>query len=646
MSSIITAVFKATIGMIVNRGRDAAAERLKEGDVADQKFRGAIVREIEEIKTKLDGLARKDLLPGIDAFETGLGFLYQAIDEEAPEATTGRAERFQEKHSKEISSPSPTVAAKTVAFAEKMKRMQLNAFSDKTKRALYQANKRFKMTREEATRAFNNEALSTFNRVTAIRYRVISTMLGSAIETVATAGDLSTLSVENVLENALPECEQCLLKLNSLPDVQNNFKVELDQGLLNIKGWFGKDERRQIISTVCQVNRAIYDAKKTLCKDRHIFIWPLVDTGEEKINPLRDERVAKVLKTVGTEHSCVGPLSFGQEGPEENRLSSPEGIATNSDGQFIVADNGDKTIKVFDINGNFLLSFNTCISEVGKRVSISDVTTDENSSIYVLDFVTPGAEDSELEVCFQFKVVSRHRKPFTMFDLATDKNSNIYVLESPITDLPGKDIELEVKVFNSTFELLLKFPAGSHNWTRLARMAVTKNKVLVSRNTDNGHVVDIYNHEGAFVLHFDEEIIKYADDITADDDGRMMILNAKDSYIHVFNDDGEQLSKFYINTKGYKNTETLRIGCHPEGKHVVVVGVEKKENVLNPLVKHFFGFTIEQRTGPLSASIYTKDGKFVRKILHQDSISRINAIAVTRKGHIAVAVDGTEVIVI
>ena len=91
------------------------------------------------------------------------------------------------------------------------------------------------MAREEATRAFNNEALSTFNRVTAIRYRVMATMLGSAIETVATAGDLSTLSVENALENALPECEQCLQKLNSLPDVQNNFKVEFEKGLLNIK---------------------------------------------------------------------------------------------------------------------------------------------------------------------------------------------------------------------------------------------------------------------------------------------------------------------------------------------------------------------------------------------------------------------------
>ena len=574
MSSIITAVFKATIGLIVNKGRDAAAERLEDGDVADQKFRRVIVREIEDIKKKLDALARTHLLSGIDAFETGLGYLYQAIDEEAGDATTGAAETFQEKHLKESSSPSPTVTAKTVAFAEEMKRMQLNEFSDETKRALSEAKERFKMAREETTRAFNNEALSTFNRVTAIRYRVMATMLGSAIETVATAGDLSTLSVENVLKYALPECEQCLQKLNSLPDVQNNFKVELEKGPLNIKGRFGKEERRQIISTVCQVNRAIYDAKKTFSKEQPIWIWPLVDTGEDKVDPLRDRRVAKVLEKVGTEHSCVGPLLFGEEGQEENRLKEPVGIATNSDGQFIIADDGDKTIKVFDSNGNFLLSFETCKNYVGKLVSILDV--------------------------------------------ATDENNNIYVLES-LEKLGTEDFELEVKVFKSAAELVLKFRARSKG-RYSARMAVTKNKVLVLGNTGNVNVVDVYDHEGAFVRQFREKIIGYATDITADDDGRIMTagLYMFDPCIYVFTDEGEQLSKFHTNTEGYLSF-IRRIGCHPQGEHVVV-GRE------------------EEYTGLYSVFIYTKDGKFVRKItLHEYQIEYFWGITVTRKGHIAVA---------
>ena len=51
MSSIITAVFKLTVGLLVNKGRDKAAEKLKDGDVTDEKFRGLIVREIDDIKS-------------------------------------------------------------------------------------------------------------------------------------------------------------------------------------------------------------------------------------------------------------------------------------------------------------------------------------------------------------------------------------------------------------------------------------------------------------------------------------------------------------------------------------------------------------------------------------------------------------------
>ena len=80
MSSIVTAVFKATIGLLVNKGRDKAAEKLRDGDITDQKFRGLIVREIDDIKSKLDGLARKDLLASISFFEEGVELLYVVFD--------------------------------------------------------------------------------------------------------------------------------------------------------------------------------------------------------------------------------------------------------------------------------------------------------------------------------------------------------------------------------------------------------------------------------------------------------------------------------------------------------------------------------------------------------------------------------------
>ena len=57
MSAIISAVLKGTIGLIVKKGRDVAAEKLKDGDVTDQKLRGLIVSELNDIKGKLDALS-------------------------------------------------------------------------------------------------------------------------------------------------------------------------------------------------------------------------------------------------------------------------------------------------------------------------------------------------------------------------------------------------------------------------------------------------------------------------------------------------------------------------------------------------------------------------------------------------------------
>ena len=501
MSAIITAVFKATFGLLVNKARDKAAEKLKEGDVTDKRLRDLIQREIDDIKSKLDGLARKDLLAAIDAFEAGVRYLYQAVDADANVVMAGARERGNE------ALPTPTV--NTVALATEMGKMELTELNEKTKRALSHAKKRFEMARERATDAFNNEALSTLDRIKAIRYRVMATMLESAVETVAIAGDLSSLSVRSALENALPECEQCLQKLNSLPDVQNNFKVELQKGLLNVKGRFGKDERREIISTVCQVNRAIYDAGK----NAGILYCPSVDTEGEIIYILRDERVEKVLSKVGMNHCCVTPWSLGQEGEEEHNLKNPRGIATNADGQFIVADYSDKSVKVLDGSGKLVFQIHLERKDTETNLCVRDVATDVNSSIYVL-------------------------------------------VELSLGDEP------EVHVFSHTADLLHKFPVRGV-WGRLA---VTNNKVLVLTGLTTVHV---YEHEGRYVRSFGEGILACAWDITASPDGQVMILDRL-SCVFIFTEDGEQQRKF--NTE---EDEYLRIACHPSGEFVVVAGEER-----------------------------------------------------------------------
>ena len=455
MSSIATFLFKATIGWLVNKGRDVTAEKLKEGDVTDKKVRDLIVREVKDIKSKLDGLSRKDLLAAVDSFETGVRFLFQALDVKP----SGEASAATEKTSVGIKEENVDLAdvVKIVSFASEMEKIQKIDLDEATKITFSQAKERFKMAREKATEASNNEALEVFDRITAIRCRVMAAILESVVETARTAGDLSPASVKSALENALPECDQCLHKLHCLPAVQGNFKVELDKGVLNVRGRYGKDERRMIISTVCQVNRAIYNVTQAVGRDLHVLVWPSVNTGEDEVDPLRDRRISKVLHKVNMEHCCVTPWSIGQQGEEEHKLKKPCGIATNHRGQFLIADDGDKTVKVLDSNGKFDFRFNPQTDDAVTKLDILDVATaGEDDRIYLLvGLKKPGAEKWENEV----------------------------------------------QVFNKTADLQHKFPVRRGGWDD--RLTVSSGKQRGKFLLLAGHVVHVYEEpSGEFVCSF------------------------------------------------------------------------------------------------------------------------------------------------
>ena len=530
MSAIISAVFKATIGLIVDKGRDVAAERLKEGDVADQKFRSLIVRDLKEIHYKLDALSQKDLKAAVDFFETGLGCLYRAFDAmHSANVSLGAAkvaERNEEVDFKEITLPSDTDPEKNIVLANGIRNMQLNELDETTKSLLSNAQKKFRLAVENATHACNNEALSTFDRIMAIRYRVMAAMLQSAAETARTTGDL-----KSTLQKALPECEQCLKKLNSLPAVQNSFKVELSKGLLNIRGQFGKDERMQIISIVCQVNRTVYDAMQTAgkTKDVHVLKWPYVDIGEDQVDPLRDVRVIQVLEKsekVDMEHYCITPgLSF------DVKLGGYRNIhcATNTLGQFLIAEKWETTVHVYDKNGMLQFSYNAQTDDAKSqfRIEIADIVTEDvGDKIYLL-------------------IISA-----------------------------GED---EVQVLNKTADLQCKFPVEYGE-----RLIVSGSK-LVILGPREAHV---YNQNGEFDRSFEffkSEDDKMLADCTATYDGRILIMYRKGDlsdyfWVHIFTMEGQETAKFKSGVG--LNLGRMFFSPRSAGEHVVIAGCNFEDGIM------------------------------------------------------------------
>ena len=491
MSSLITAVFKATIGLLVNKGRDKLAEKLNEGDVTDQKFRGLIVREIDEIKSKLDGLARKDLLASISLFKEGIELLYEVF-ESARSSSQHRA-----------ITAAATVGAEQFDIAKEIRNLELSSLDESATRKLGRAKKRFEEARLEAIRAFSNEALELPDRLLAMQYRLMAAIL----ETVDNPTD------------ALAACRVCLDELHQVPAVKEYFKVELEEGL-RLRARFNKDERRQIIFSVCHANRVIYDVMNMLGSVKR-WTLPYVEIGKEKMDPLRDERVVKALKKQGNEHCCL-LWSFGQEGEEKHKLKGPRGIATNTKGQFLVADVLDKTVKVFDSNGKYDFRFNP-------------QTDNADTEVYILDVATAGEGD---KIYLRVNLV----KP--------------------------EAFEREVQVFNKTADLQHKFPVRRRGYW--GRLTVSSGKQCGKILLLAGDIVDVHEPNGELVCSFGEGVFKSAVDITATCDGRVMIVDGEDDSLYLFDVEGHQLGKFNINDE---RDVYYRIACHP-ASDVVLAGWE------------------------------------------------------------------------
>ena len=538
MSFIATAVFKATIGLLINKARDGAAEKLKGGDVTDEKLRDLIVRKIDQINSKLDGLARKDLLSSISTFKEGIAILFDVFDKankgvkELKENVTGQAAAAAATTEVSLQSSASTQAVEG-PLANKLAHLQLIDLDESSKELLSDAKERFKEARSKATDAFSNEGLNTPDRILAMMIRVMATILEKA---------------DNPA-NALSPCRVCLEELHALPAVKNNFSIALGKGL---KSRFGKDERKAIIAAVCDINHAIFDVTLMVSPDSLIFqIWPLIEVGGENVHPLRDPRVAE-LSQQNSQYLGYYPVqwSFGAD-----ILKCPINIRTNSKGEFIVGDMRNKNINVFDSNGKFSATF-----KLDAQTTVRDVAIDQADNVYVL-FWNKGLSRGQVRVfdkdnnklhCFGYDnftpsrlAVLERKYSKKVFVVGERPNARVVVDVTVICDshLLGEKLlwdgyqevksitthddrfmvlvvpaqtpdETEVHLFSAGGSCLHKFRV-CHETNRLPKRFVTK-----AIHWENGHVivasfavdprrlasrdvdVSIYTEEGNLVHHF------------------------------------------------------------------------------------------------------------------------------------------------
>ena len=126
------------------------------------------MRQIDDIKSKLDGLARKDLLASMSFFKEGIEFLYEVFR---------KARSRSEYRAITVQAAGTDIFAKAISLTNKMRMLELTGLDESATKALANAKDRLKGARREATKAFCNEALGLSDRVLAMQYRVMARIL-------------------------------------------------------------------------------------------------------------------------------------------------------------------------------------------------------------------------------------------------------------------------------------------------------------------------------------------------------------------------------------------------------------------------------------------------------------------------------------
>lgn len=560
MAYFVTAVLKSSIGALISKGCSMAAEKLKDGDVADAKLRQLIVKDMDDIKSKLEGISVKDLGASISFFNDGVVCLDKVLDKEDG---LGTAEKNEVKTEADGATKEIKVKENDILpLVKGLKSLNLVGLNEDAKSAIKQAEKRFEDARRKAIEAFSNPALSTADRLLAMAIRIMATVLEQVGSPVS----------------ALDSLRYCLEELHSLSAVQENFSVLLKKGF---KSNFRKDRRNEIVAFVCQMNRLIYDLTHEFVEDgkmyRQLFLWPSVEVGGEKIDLLRDERIAKELLTMGMRECCVQPWSFGL--PSEKNLNRPvEDIAINTKGHFIIACFDE--VMLFDSGGNFLHSFPIPKIERGYCIRVE---TDQADNVYVLNQI--GSKDGYVYM-FDAQAKLHHtfetRTGYTVHSLMVDSRGNVLVSMTENRSQVSEEmyyyahedrfkVELTVQVFSKTGKLLSS--------------------------------VDVLCHRGSSLLCTIRE-------------GRVLVLDDEDSTLHSVG----------IEDNVDRKKEKIQL---QEGMCPGFMNFHQPSELL-------FILSEDNRNVP-RVSMYSKDGEYLRTILLNVGceFEIITAFAVTNDGHFA-----------
>ena len=360
MSSIVTSILSSTIGLLWNKARDKTAEKLQGGDVTDENIRKIVVRELNDIKTKLDGLGRQDLRSSCNFLEDGVDFLYVALGKSNLEqkALTNETQDDCAETSSMTSGAQCQMLNEVLELSQLMAKLKVNA-----KEEVDEARKRFKDARKRATDAFSNEALGIKDTIFATALRIVSQILER---------------LDNP-EIVVTGCLSVLKKLHGLPAIQEIFNVYMNGGF---KSLMNKDERAENVKSVMLINYVLFEyASKFGSSYPFVLAWPSIDIADRSFNPILHWQELSARKFLGDE---LTHHSSGLKLPEATR--SFDCVAITCRREIVVGgydNSGSVTVISKASEKEFKLPTRHEECEIVSQ-HIGEVAVDKNNNIYVV----------------------------------------------------------------------------------------------------------------------------------------------------------------------------------------------------------------------------------------------------------------------
>ena len=347
MSSILTSILSSTVGLLWNKARDSTAAKLKDGDVTDEKVRQIVARELNDIKTQLEGLSRKDLLSSYSLLKQGVDFLNAAVEK----SKIDQGERLK-------MSSEPCILNEALELSHAVGKLKMNS-----EKEFEFAKERFKNASLRATDAFCNEALRTEDRIFAGKLRIVSEMLGCL----------------DSPDTAIIGCLSFLHDLHDLPAVRERFSMYLGRGVLSR---LNKSERVANVKSVMLINYVLFQFNFKFSRklsDRLTWPGPGIELADRNFNPILNWQEISIRKSWG--EKLIPPCNEMILDKEINVFSS----AVNSNSDVVVGEFWEDKIKISSKREKTKVvrlpepSEGKCIDQ-----GIAGLAVDNNNNVYVV----------------------------------------------------------------------------------------------------------------------------------------------------------------------------------------------------------------------------------------------------------------------